>query len=168
MMVCSLVRGPQTIRGRQRYVLGRVQSTDFQLYGQTVTYVCSRPSLALGCQLVFRGTHITAIPAIFIGSLSAWLAYLALRRRNMSRNDIEALAIELIVARTSTTTSSTELHPLSSQMPSTILTPCENMPQPLPTAVLRDCAWVGEPPQGKKVVAENDTPISEASPFMLG
>jgi hypothetical protein len=50
-------------------------------------------------------TLVSAIPALLIASLSAWLAYLTLRHRNTSRNDIETSAIEFIAAHTSTTTS---------------------------------------------------------------
>ena len=50
-------------------------------------------------------TLTSAIPALFIASLSAWLAYLTLRRRNISRNDIETSAIRIIVSQTSTTLS---------------------------------------------------------------
>jgi hypothetical protein len=50
-------------------------------------------------------TLTSAIPALFIASLSAWLAYLTLRRGEISRNDIETSTIEFILAHTSTTSS---------------------------------------------------------------
>lgn len=49
-------------------------------------------------------TLVSAIPALLVASLSAWLAYLTLHHRNTSRNDIETSTIEFIVAHTSTTT----------------------------------------------------------------
>lgn len=48
-------------------------------------------------------TLTSAIPALFLASLSAWLAYLTLRRRNISRNDVEREAIGLFVSHASTT-----------------------------------------------------------------
>ena len=41
-------------------------------------------------------TLVSAIPALLIASLSAWLAYLTLRHRNASHNDIEQSMVELV------------------------------------------------------------------------
>lgn len=46
---------------------------------------------------------IIAIPALLIASLGVGLTYLTLRRQNVSRNDIETSAIELIATHTSAT-----------------------------------------------------------------
>ena len=50
-------------------------------------------------------TLVSAIPALLIASLSAWLAYLTLRHHDISRNDIETSTIEFILAHTNTTSS---------------------------------------------------------------
>ena len=47
-------------------------------------------------------TLASAIPGLLIASLSAWLSYTTLRRGYISRNDVETLTIEFIVAHTST------------------------------------------------------------------
>ncbi|KAL3605381.1 hypothetical protein FPOAC2_00325 [Fusarium poae] len=107
-------------------------------------------------------TLVSAIPALLIASLSAWLAYLTLRHRNTSRNDIETSAIEFIAAHTSTTTSSLnsmdrpEPQSLSSQTSSTLLihVPCENMPQLPPAALLSNYDW--EPKQTRLLPSSAD------------
>lgn len=45
-------------------------------------------------------TLVSTVPALCLAALSTWLAYLTLRRRNISRNDVEASVIESIVSRT--------------------------------------------------------------------
>ncbi|KAH7196571.1 uncharacterized protein B0J16DRAFT_365876 [Fusarium flagelliforme] len=84
-------------------------------------------------------TLVSAIPALLIASLSAWLAYLTLRRRNISRNDIETSAIEFIVSQTSTTLSSLE-KTSSSEAPTTLSSSSKHFPQLQlpPVALLRD------------------------------
>ncbi|RGP66347.1 hypothetical protein FSPOR_6725 [Fusarium sporotrichioides] len=88
-------------------------------------------------------TLVSAIPALLIASLSAWLAYLTLRHRNTSRNDIETSTIEFIIAHTSTNTLRPEPQPLSSQASGTLLMQArsENMPQLPPAVLLGDFDW---------------------------
>ncbi|CAF3501504.1 hypothetical protein SNK03_000349 [Fusarium graminearum] len=88
-------------------------------------------------------TLVSAIPALLVASLSAWLAYLTLHHRNTSRNDIETSTIEFIVAHTSTTTVRPEPQTSSSQTSSTLLieVPCETMPQLPPAALLGNFDW---------------------------
>ena len=90
-------------------------------------------------------TLVSAIPALLIASLTAWLAYLTLRRQNISCNDLEIGLINLFVPPRSGTSlrqaprsnfwpSIPELHSLelpssSSHTPTTLLPSCENLPQ---------------------------------------
>ncbi|KPA41765.1 hypothetical protein FLAG1_05355 [Fusarium langsethiae] len=83
-------------------------------------------------------TLASAIPALLVASLSAWLAYLTLRYRNTSRNDIETSAIELFVAHTSTATLRPETQPFSSRTSTNSSIPYENLPQLPPVAILSD------------------------------
>ncbi|KAH7006339.1 hypothetical protein EDB82DRAFT_493353 [Fusarium venenatum] len=83
----------------------------------------------------------SAIPALFVASLSAWLAYLALRRRNISRNDIETSIIGSILSQTVNTPPSLQSQSPISQTSSNFSTPSENLPQLPPIVLLSDFNW---------------------------
>ncbi|OBS26331.1 hypothetical protein FPOA_00272 [Fusarium poae] len=108
-------------------------------------------------------TLISAIPALLVASLSAWFAYLALGRRNISRNDIETSIIESAVARIGT--SSPSLQPQSSilQTSGNFSTPSENLPQLPPIVLLSDFNW--EPrrtrPLSLPTMADDDQSTNE-------
>lgn len=125
-------------------------------------------------------TLVSAIPALFIASLSAWFAYLALRRHNMSRNDIETSTIEFVLSHANTTPAryalcgvliqlalgskhnSLEMHPSSSQTSTTILPPSENFLQlQLPPAALLDFQWDRAPTE---LVSTTITSEEQAQP----
>ncbi|CAG7561273.1 unnamed protein product [Fusarium equiseti] len=82
-------------------------------------------------------TLVSAIPALRIASLSAQLAYLTLRRRNISRNDVERSMIELL-SDIKPTPSRTPLEPLPSYPSITIVSSSKNLPQFPPLALLGD------------------------------
>ncbi|KAG8352809.1 hypothetical protein FVEN_g9197 [Fusarium venenatum] len=86
-------------------------------------------------------TLVSAIPALFVASLSAWLAYLALRRRNISRNDIETSIIGSILSQTVNTPPSLQSQSPISQTSSNFSTPSENLPQLPPIVLLSDFNW---------------------------
>ncbi|KAH7180513.1 hypothetical protein DER46DRAFT_3992 [Fusarium sp. MPI-SDFR-AT-0072] len=81
-------------------------------------------------------TIVMTIPGLLVSCLSAWFAYLALRRRHVARNDIETSTIEFIITQISTTRSNLKIQSSYETM-TEIFIPSENLPH-LPPPVHRN------------------------------